>query len=413
MASEHNVKVIISAENKTGPAINSTQTSLESLTASVKRFAAAAGIAFATKKVIDFGVASVRAFSEAEAAQERMAHILRFGVTKATEEQIDMLQKQADALERVGVVSKEAILVGQGQLASFDLQAESIQKLIPAILNYAVAERGANLSGEELKSVTNGLAQALNGNFASLTKTGFVLDEATKALIENGTETERVAALVKVLDSTYSGLNEKMRETTEGQIVGLQFAMDNLKESVGAALVEGLTPLIQKLTQLAENPDFINAIVLLANVIGKTLLVAIQAVTVAWNTMVDGWLAAFAVFDEIKSKVDAVVNALNSVISLASRAASAVSGAVSGAAGRITGRRAEGGPVQGGSAFLVGERGPELFRPKVSGDIIPNTRLAGAGGVVINITGNTLLDDLAGEKIADQIMRAVKSNIRV
>jgi hypothetical protein len=51
--------------------------------------------------------------------------------------------------------------------------------------------------------MTNGLAQALNGNFASLTKTGFVLDEVTKKTISTGTESERAAAIVKVLDSTY------------------------------------------------------------------------------------------------------------------------------------------------------------------------------------------------------------------
>jgi hypothetical protein len=43
--------------------------------------------------------------------------------------------------------------------------------------------------------MTNGLAQALNGNFASLTKTGFVLDDVTKDLIKNGTEAERTAAI--------------------------------------------------------------------------------------------------------------------------------------------------------------------------------------------------------------------------
>jgi hypothetical protein len=53
--------------------------------------------------------------------------------------------------------------------------------------------------------------------------------------------------------------------------------------------------------------------------------------------------------------------------------------------------RASGGPVAGGSPYLVGEKGPELFVPSASGSIIPNNRLAGggaggAGGV--NITYN-------------------------
>jgi len=37
--------------------------------------------------------------------------------------------------------------------------------------------------------------------------------------------------------------------------------------------------------------------------------------------------------------------------------------------------RAEGGPVAAGSPYIVGERGPELFVPKASGHIVPNTDL--------------------------------------
>jgi len=47
--------------------------------------------------------------------------------------------------------------------------------------------------------------------------------------------------------------------------------------------------------------------------------------------------------------------------------------------------RAEGGPVAGGSAYMVGERGPELFVPRMSGSIIPNKAL-GAMGNTTNVT---------------------------
>ncbi|CAJ0740812.1 phage tail tape measure protein [Ralstonia mannitolilytica] len=51
----------------------------------------------------------------------------------------------------------------------------------------------------------------------------------------------------------------------------------------------------------------------------------------------------------------------------------------------LNGARAEGGPVSAGGLYLVGERGPELFRPNGSGAIVPNHALA--GGVVINVIG--------------------------
>ncbi len=46
----------------------------------------------------------------------------------------------------------------------------------------------------------------------------------------------------------------------------------------------------------------------------------------------------------------------------------------------IGGGRAAGGPVAGGTPYLVGEKGPELFVPHGSGTIVPNHKLAGAGG---------------------------------
>jgi hypothetical protein len=50
--------------------------------------------------------------------------------------------------------------------------------------------------------------------------------------------------------------------------------------------------------------------------------------------------------------------------------------------GGFAGARAEGGPVAGGGAYLVGERGPEVFRPAGAGTIEP----AGPGGLTVNVT---------------------------
>lgn len=58
--------------------------------------------------------------------------------------------------------------------------------------------------------------------------------------------------------------------------------------------------------------------------------------------------------------------------------------------GETSGERALGGPVQAGRSYLVGERGPELFRPLYNGFIVPNNRLAGAGagggGISLTVT---------------------------
>lgn len=50
-------------------------------------------------------------------------------------------------------------------------------------------------------------------------------------------------------------------------------------------------------------------------------------------------------------------------------------------AATAAGARADGGPVTGGRPYLVGERGPELFVPSMSGSIVPNESLGG-----VNVT---------------------------
>lgn len=90
----------------------------------------------------------------------------------------------------------------------------------------------------------------------------------------------------------------------------------------------------------------------------------------------------------------------------------AVAAAVSGLAGaRFSGSRAEGGPVMGGGAYLVGERGPEVFRPAGAGSIE-------VGGVGPQVTVNLRLDGgaqglLRSEaQIAQMMARAVSLGAR-
>jgi hypothetical protein len=75
----------------------------------------------------------------------------------------------------------------------------------------------------------------------------------------------------------------------------------------------------------------------------------------------------------------------------------AITGAIGGSGGiggifgnlfsGLFGARANGGPVQAGGSYLVGERGPEIFKAPSSGTIVPTSQLAGAGGrsMVIHI----------------------------
>ena len=53
---------------------------------------------------------------------------------------------------------------------------------------------------------------------------------------------------------------------------------------------------------------------------------------------------------------------------------------------RFAGGRASGGPVSGGSSYIVGERGPEIFTPSGSGMITPNSAIGG-NTITVNVQG--------------------------
>ena len=46
---------------------------------------------------------------------------------------------------------------------------------------------------------------------------------------------------------------------------------------------------------------------------------------------------------------------------------------------------ASGGMTKGGKSYLVGERGPELFTPGVSGMVTPNHAMGGSTNIVVNV----------------------------
>ena len=76
--------------------------------------------------------------------------------------------------------------------------------------------------------------------------------------------------------------------------------------------------------------------------------------------------------------------------------------------------RAEGGPVKRGGSFVVGERGPELFTPGVSGMITPNHALGGSTTVVVNVdaSGSSVEgDEEQGRELGLVLSAAIESEL--
>jgi hypothetical protein len=214
--------------------------STSALEKNVKKLGSSLAAAFSVRAIVNFGKASVRASLQAQAEQDRLNQLLTVGVG-ATASQVAALNDQAQALEKLGVVTAGNITQTQSQLATFNLQTSTIEALTPAILDYVTAEKGATASTSDFKQMTNGLAQALNGNFASLTRVGFVIDENTKKQIKSGNESERAQAIIDVLNSTYKDFNKNLRATPAGQMQVLANAAEDAQTIIGTGLIDALS----------------------------------------------------------------------------------------------------------------------------------------------------------------------------
>ena len=81
----------------------------------------------------------------------------------------------------------------------------------------------------------------------------------------------------------------------------------------------------------------------------------------------------------------------------------------------VAGAVANGGPVQAGQRYVVGERGPEMFTPNVSGTITPNSQMGGNGVTVVqNINISTGVQQTVRAEIRQmmpQIAQSAKSAV--
>ena len=125
--------------------------------------------------------------------------------------------------------------------------------------------------------------------------------------------------------------------------------------------------------------------------------------------------AAVSVLNDLKRKLIEVA---------IQQAVSGIGGKIGGFLGKVFGGgKAAGGPVAANKSFVVGEKGPELFVPKVAGTIIPNDNLGGGSVsniVTVNVdasgstvSGNTpdaqQLGNLIGAAIQERLIKEKRS----
>lgn len=150
---------------------------------------------------------------------------------------------------------------------------------------------------------------------------------------------------------------------------------------------------------------------MIANMLTPSLDAMIQAVSRGEN--------AFEAFGQgVKAVLVQVIQKLAATAVLAGILSAIFPGGLGGAQGfsaifgRLAGFRATGGPVSGGSPYVVGERGPELFVPSVSGSIVPNNAVGSFMSGRSN-SGGSGMSVLRGQDILLAYARTQRSQLRV
>ena len=150
-------------------------------------------------------------------------------------------------------------------------------------------------TGQSVESVSKALAKAYAGNTGALKK----LSPALANMVENGASMEEVNA---ALTKQFGGSQKKAAETAAGKMKIFGNAINEAKESIGAALLPIIDKLLPYLASFADwagkNTDLL---VILGAVVGG-LAVSIIAVNTAikiWTAVTKAFSAVQAVFNVI------------------------------------------------------------------------------------------------------------------
>jgi hypothetical protein len=400
------------------------------------KFGKMAGAAFAVAGAAALAYASVLLKQGVESAiadeqaQAKLATTLQ-NVTGATDAQIAAVESQ---------ILQTSLLTGltDDQLRpSFERLVRATKDSDAALKLQSIAVDVAAGSGKSLEAVTNAMARAAEGNTGALARLGVGLTSAQL-------KTMSMDEVTKSLATTFGGQAAVQADTFAGKMARLRVAFDEGKETIGSFVLDAITPMINTVvnTVIPAVAGFIDSvggkegltnafktyIDLIKNIFqpvlegfkfafdqikdavmgnkeeftalfkflkdfvaplfGGVLKLAIQGIGIALGVVINVVGSLISGFQTLFNAIGNVIDRIQGMINLVKNNA-----AVRGIAGLIDsafgGFRANGGSVQAGRSYVVGERGAEMFVPSSNGTIVPN---AGMGGSTINITVNGAID---------------------
>jgi hypothetical protein len=191
---------------------------------------AAAAFAVAGAAIGAFAVSAVKAAAEDETAQRRLAETIE-ATTGATAKQIEGVEQYIKQTSIAIGVADDGLRPAFTRLVRSTQDVEEAQKLLNLALDLSAA------TGKPLETITNALGRAYDGNTTALGKLGLGIDKSDLA-------SQTFDETFQQLTSTFGQFAENEAETTTKQMERVKIALDEAKESIGAALL----PIVQKLT---------------------------------------------------------------------------------------------------------------------------------------------------------------------
>ena len=193
--------------------------------------AGAAAAVYAGKLAVE----GVKSAIEDEAAQAKLAATLR-NVTGATDAQIAATEDY---------VLKQSLLFG----ITDDQLRPSLDRLTRATGDVTKAQKLQSLAidisaatGKSLQAVTESLSKAQEGNLAGLSRLGVGITRAELKTLDFEQITAKLA-------NTFAGQATIQADTFQGKMARLSIAFDEAKETVGAFILDAITPLVENIVK--------------------------------------------------------------------------------------------------------------------------------------------------------------------
>lgn len=147
------------------------------------------------------------------------------------------LLNEASWIQKIGVIGDEVTIAGQQQLMNYGLNSKQVQKLSATMGDLLVKQKGLKATQEDAVGVAKLMGKVLAGNAGALKKQGILYTKQEEKIFKNGTQAQRYALLVKLLDKNVGGLNRQMAQAPEGKIQQMNNLWGDMQERIGMRLI--------------------------------------------------------------------------------------------------------------------------------------------------------------------------------